>query len=107
MEARKGFSRERARAKTAVQVEEIRGYEADFVNVMEAYADRILAIDRSVAERWGEMLGHKETNVMDAAIAATAMVHSLVVATRNVRHFRGRGVRLVDPFRANPDIMGP
>jgi hypothetical protein len=38
---------------------------------------------------------------MDAAMAAT---FGLVVATRNVRDFRGRGVSLIDPFKGNPAI---
>jgi predicted nucleic acid-binding protein len=42
---------------------------------------------------------------MDMAVAATVMVHALVVATRNGKDFRNRGVRLVDPFRAIPSIV--
>jgi toxin FitB len=36
--------------------------------------------------------------VEDAVIAAIAQVHELVVVTRNVRDFKGLGVRGLDPF---------
>jgi toxin FitB len=36
----------------------------------------------------------------DALIAATAIVHGLTVATRNIRDFQGLPVGLVDPWRA-------
>lgn len=34
----------------------------------------------------------------DALIAGTARAHGFGLATRNLAHFRGHGVRLVDPF---------
>jgi predicted nucleic acid-binding protein len=105
MEARKGLSRMRAAARTVAQANDVLHYEADFTRLMVAYGDRMLVIDRLVADCWGEMLAQREANVMDTAIAATAMVHGLVVATRNVRHFRGRDVRVIDPFKAKPVVM--
>jgi len=107
MEARKGFSRQRAKANTDADKNEILGYEADFDDILAGFGDRILSVDRPVADTWGEMLGQREANVMDTAVAATATVHRLVVATRNGKHFRNRGVRLVDPFKANPSIVDP
>jgi predicted nucleic acid-binding protein len=104
MEARKGFARLRAKAGTDAEAEEILGYEADFNNLLGIYDNRIVPIDRVVAERWGEMLGRRDANVLDTAVAATAAVHGFVAATRNLRHFRGRGVRLLDPFKVNPTI---
>jgi toxin FitB len=105
MEARKGFARQRAKAKTDADKDEILGYEADFDEVLAGYGDRILPVDRAIADHWGEMLGQREANVMDTAVAATAIVHGLVVTTRNGRDFRNRGVRLVDPFKATPSIV--
>jgi predicted nucleic acid-binding protein len=64
-----------------------------------------LPVDRAVADCWGEMLGRRDANVMDTAVAATAVIHRLVVATRNGTDFRNRGVRLVDPFKATPFIV--
>lgn len=34
------------------------------------------------------------------ALAATARVHGLVIVTRNVSDFTGRGVRILDPFKS-------
>lgn len=36
----------------------------------------------------------------DALIAATALVHELVVVTRNTRDFAGTGVLLLDPWQS-------
>jgi predicted nucleic acid-binding protein len=107
MEARKGFARQRAKARTNAHKAEILGYEADFDDILTGFGDRILPVDRAVADRWGEMLGQREANVMDTAVAATAIVDGLVVATRNGQDFRDRGVRLVDPFQATPSIADP
>ena len=35
----------------------------------------------------------------DALIAATAVVHGLIVVTRNVRDFAVFGVKTLDPFK--------
>jgi hypothetical protein len=36
--------------------------------------------------------------IKDSLIAATALVHGMTVATRNVRDFRRAGVKIVNPF---------
>jgi len=36
--------------------------------------------------------------VLDGMIAATALEHDLIVATRNVRDFQKAGVKVLDPF---------
>jgi hypothetical protein len=41
--------------------------------------------------------------LVDALIAATAIVHHLVVVTRNVRDFTPLGVATLDPFEAPKD----
>jgi len=35
---------------------------------------------------------------MDTLIAATALVHGLTLATRNVRDFVGSGIGVIDPW---------
>jgi predicted nucleic acid-binding protein len=70
--------------------------------IFDAFEGRILPIDRAVAAAWGEALGESEKHVEDAGLAATARVHGMVVVTRNVKDFEGRGVTLLDPFKAAP-----
>ena len=54
------------------------------------FADRLVPITVSVAMRWGAMAGEASRDgrtlpVIDSLLAATAVEHGLVVATRNVR----------------------
>lgn len=68
--------------------------------IFDAFDGRILPIDRAVASIWGEALGESEKHVDDAGLAATARVHGLIVVTRNVKDFDGRGVKVIDPFKS-------
>jgi len=45
------------------------------------------------------MLGQSDKNTDDTGLAATAQVNELVVVTRNVADFQGRGVTTLDPFK--------
>ena len=64
----------------------------------ERFRDRILAVDHTIAERWGEVTGRQTVPDVDGLIGATALVHDLVVVTRNVRHVAPTGARCLDPF---------
>lgn len=68
--------------------------------IFDAFEGRILPVDRPVAAAWGEALARSEKHFDDAGLAATALVHSLTVVTRNTTDFSGRGVKLIDPFKA-------
>jgi predicted nucleic acid-binding protein len=53
--------------------------------------------------KWAEMLGDLRRSgrampVKDSLIAATALTHDLVVATRNRTDFEKAGVQVLDPF---------
>jgi len=61
-------------------------------------------IDSAVTAEWARLLGAKDKNQRDRALAATARVHGLVLVTRNIDHVRGCEVRVLDPFKANPVI---
>jgi len=55
--------------------------------------------------RWAELLARLRRSgrampIKDSLIAATALVHGLVVATRNRADFEKAGVKIVDPFAA-------
>ncbi|GAB5558357.1 MAG: type II toxin-antitoxin system VapC family toxin [Synoicihabitans sp.] len=62
------------------------------------YADRLLPIDQTVADRWGRLSLTQPLPVSDGLIAATALVHDLTVVTRNVGDFERSGAGLLNPF---------
>lgn len=64
------------------------------------YADAILPIDAAVADEWGRMNVPNRLPVIDGLLAATAHVHGLTLATRNVRDLARTGVDVVNPFEA-------
>ena len=55
---------------------------------------------------WAELVGAKEKNVMDRALAAVARVNGLVLVTRNLRDVQDLGIQLLDPFVKSPTIDG-
>ena len=71
--------------------------------ILEAYRNRILDFDRETALAWGRIKGTTNRTGLvrpdlDAQIAATASVHGLTVATRNVDDMEHTGVEVVNPF---------
>jgi len=55
--------------------------------------------------RWAALLANlrasgKSMPIKDSMVAATALVHELVVATRNSIDFKNAGVKVVNPFSA-------
>jgi predicted nucleic acid-binding protein len=66
--------------------------------VVATHGDRLIPVDRLVAEEWGRMNGPDPLPVVDGLLAATAKVNGLTLATRNVRDVERTGVDLVDPF---------
>jgi len=67
------------------------------------FRGRILMLDMEIALEWGTLLGHAERNgtslpVIDAMIAATAVVHNQMLVTRNIRDFERLPVRIVNPW---------
>ena len=64
---------------------------------------RVLNYNTSVATVWGQLLAKTEREgirlpSLDSQIAATALRHSLVIATRNERDFKHSGVKTENPF---------
>jgi predicted nucleic acid-binding protein len=66
--------------------------------LIDRHADRTLPIDATVADRWGRLNVPDPIPAVDGLLAATALVHSLTLVTRNVRDVRRTGVRHLDPF---------
>ena len=67
--------------------------------VLPAFASRILSIDLAVAQRSARLHVPNPRPVRDGLIAATALVHSMIVVTRNVSDFLGTGVSLLNPWQ--------
>ncbi|MBZ9848545.1 type II toxin-antitoxin system VapC family toxin [Mesorhizobium sp. CA14] len=61
-------------------------------------ADRILAITEEVALVWGRITAGRTRGNADTLIAATALVHDLILVTRNVADFEDVGVTVVNPW---------
>ena len=66
--------------------------------VVTDYADRILTFDEECAQVWGRLMSPHHQHPIDKQIAAIALIHDLVVVTRNINDFRGTGVGLNNPF---------
>ena len=65
----------------------------------------VYAVSPSIAQRGGALRGQFQAqgitrSAPDMLIAATAIEHQLVLATRNVRDFIGCGVQVINPFEA-------
>lgn len=68
--------------------------------VLPAFADRILPVDAAVALQCARLHVPNRMADGDALIAATALVHGLVVATRNTGDFEQAGVGMLNPWLA-------
>lgn len=66
--------------------------------VGDAFADRILPIDRAVAEEWGRMAASRPIPAIDGLLAATARVHQMTLVTRNASDVAGLDARVLNPF---------
>lgn len=66
--------------------------------VLPSFAGRILPFDSDVALRCAALQIPNTRPERDAMIAATALVHGLAVATRNVRDFARMGVPILNPW---------
>lgn len=66
--------------------------------VVEGFGNRIVSIDRTVAEEWGSMNVPSTLPAVDGLLAATAKVHGLVLVTRNTKHVARTGVSCLNPF---------
>jgi predicted nucleic acid-binding protein len=69
--------------------------------VLPAFAGRVLPVDTAVALRSARLHVPNQRPVLDALIAATALVHGMTVATRNVADFEQTGARTINPWNAS------
>jgi len=73
--------------------------------VIEGWVDEIVAtynvlpMDGATFRRWARLMHRQPPDLIpDAMIAATALMHNLMVVSRNVRDFERLGLTAVNPF---------
>ncbi len=67
------------------------------------FAGRLIPIDFSVAQKWGEMQAKAEKQglpipAIDGLIAASGLAYNMTVVTRNVQDMTPSGVQLINPW---------
>jgi len=64
------------------------------------FEDRMLPVDKHVADEWGRLLSKAERTfpAIDSLIAATALCHRLTIVTRNVKDFNLPGLDTLNPW---------
>ena len=92
-EIRKGI--ERVRPKDNAQANAIENWLAA---VDKAFGERILPIDRAVANEWGRLNANRPLPVIDGLLAATAKIHRMTLVTRNTADIADLGVHIFNPF---------
>lgn len=66
--------------------------------VLPDFAERILVFDAEVALCCAGLHVPNPKSERDAFIAATALVHGMIVVTRNVADFKSTGVQVFNPW---------
>jgi hypothetical protein len=66
--------------------------------ILKEYEEHILDFTHDEAQVWGRLRVPDSENAIDKQIAATALTHDLTLVTRNTNHFRGLGIRVLNPF---------
>ena len=95
-ELRRGI--ERVRPKDAKQAAALERW---LQRLVREHSDRILPVDRRVAEQWGRFAAERNGSPVDVLMAATAVVHELVLVTRNTRDVAWTGVACLNPFESH------
>ena len=62
------------------------------------HADRILPVSDQISVEWGRIAAIRPRGDVDGLIAATAIVHDLILVTRNVVDFDDTGVSVINPW---------
>jgi hypothetical protein len=67
-------------------------------HVLPAFAGRVLSVDIAVAQKCARLHVPNPQADRDSLIAATALVHGMIVVTRNVADFEATGVKILNPY---------
>jgi len=74
-------------------------------SVLAEFSEHFVAFDLDCAKVWGALIGVNEQHQIAKQIAAMALLHDLIVVTRNTQHFAGTGARMMNPFHADSSRM--
>lgn len=71
-----------------------------------SFADRVLPVTEAIANRWATLSAGLQNRgirlaTVDGLIAATALEHNLIMATRNIKDFVPTGVKIVSPWETS------
>lgn len=75
--------------------------------VLPAFESRILPIDTRIVRRSARLHVPNPQPLRDAFIAATALVHGMIVVTRNVADFKTTGVATLNPWNSGASQRRP
>jgi toxin FitB len=92
-EIRQGIERIRARDQAQARI-----LEKWLLGLPVQFSERVLPVDERIADRWGRLGLRQPVPVLDAFLAATALVHGLTVVSRDEDGFRATGVQVLNPF---------
>ncbi len=88
-------------------VEKTRELDSEKAAEIEEWIDQVaqtwnvLPVDGRTFRAWAVLMHRRQHDLLiDALIAATAIVHHLIVVTRNVRDFEPLGVKTLNPFES-------
>ena len=63
-----------------------------------AFSERVLPVTSKITDAWGRISSLRPLPVVDSLLAATAIVHDLVLVTRNTSDIHDVGAALLNPF---------
>ena len=86
---------EKARSKDAVKANALEQW---LIAVGTAFGERILPVDRDVADEWGRLNAGRRLPVIDGLLAATAKTHHMTLVTRNTADIADLNVSMLNPF---------
>jgi toxin FitB len=62
------------------------------------HGDRILPVTDQIAVEWGRIAAIRPRGDIDGLLAATAIIHDLILVTRNVKDFEDTGASVINPW---------
>ena len=79
--------------------------------MLSLFAGRVLSFDMVASTAYAELMARARTagrtiGATDGYIAATAMAHRMIVATRDTSPFEAAGVSVVNPWEARGTVRG-